>query len=110
MEFDKLDFWFLEDKKTKRTYFCGAMFNIECKTKEEAIKKKEYLDYVISHEYAALINLDKKGEYKSRAGLAPVHSEDPQGSSVFIYVLKKYKDEPYPYTVHLAFGPYDYLK
>ena len=110
MEFDRMDFWFQEDKKTNRTYFCGAMFDIECKTKEEAIKKKEYLDYVISHEYAALINLDKKGDYCSRAGLAPVHSEDPQGSGVFIYVNKRYKDEPYPYSVSLAFGPYDYLK
>ena len=111
MEFDKLDFWFLEDKKTNRTYFCGAMFNIECKTKEEAIKKKEYLDYVISHEYAALINLDKKGEYKSRAGLPPVPSKMGLGFAISIDVFERYgEDEANTYHLNLAFGPYDYLK
>ncbi len=111
VDFNSMHFMFNSDGT--RSYFSGAIFAIDCKTKSEAIKTKEILHGILSKRYIGFSKYDYEGEYLSMGGLPPIPTKRNYGFGVRIDILDYGKvgtDLGTPYAVRLMYGPYDYVK
>lgn len=111
VDFDTMHFLFQSDGS--RSYFNGAVFCIDCKTKSEAINVKQRLHDILSKKYIRFTNLDQDGNYMSIGGIAPVSTEDKTNFGVRIDVMNYGQDGlklGKPYGVRLFYGPYQYVK
>lgn len=110
VDFSSLYFLFQSDGR--KSYFNGAIFCIDCKSKSEAISTKSWLHEKLSKRYTAFMNLDNEEEYLSVGGIPPVPTESSLGFGVRIDILDYGDDGKVlgtPYGVRLVYGPYNYV-
>lgn len=110
VDFNNMHFLFQSDGS--RSYFNGAVFCIDCKTKSEAIIVKQRLHDILSKKYIRFTNLDKDGNYMSIGGISPVPTADKSNFGVSIDIKDYGKDGLMlgrPYGVRLFYGPYQYV-
>lgn len=110
VDFDTMHFLFQSDGN--KSYFNGAVFCIDCKTKSEAINVKQRLHNILSKKYIRFTNLDQDGNYLSMGGISPVPTADRTNFGVSIDI-KNYGQDGIkigiPYGVRLFYGPYQYV-
>lgn len=111
VDFDYLYFYFQSDGK--KSYFNGANLCIKCKSKREAIKKKDWMHNKLSKNYSVFVNMDADGEYLSMGGLPPVANESNFGFGVRVEVKdlgESGRALGIPFCVRVVYGPYDYVE
>lgn len=111
MDFNAIHFLFQSDGEN--SYFNAAIFCIDCKSKNEAIRQKDWMHKRLSERYSVFVNMDGDGEYLSMGGLPPVATEANFGFGVHIDVIdygENGKTLGCPFGVRIVYGPYDYVK
>lgn len=108
--FDRIYFFFQSDGR--KTFFNGAFFILECKTKYEAIDRKNELHELLGKRYINLLNLDNEDDYQSVGGLALIPTDKNAGFGFAIDILKYNEGNSIgkPYCVRIMYGPYDFIK
>ena len=107
--FDRIYFFFQSDGR--KTFFNGAFFILECKTKYEAIDRKNELHELLRKRYINLLNLDNEDDYQSVGGLALIPTDKNAGFGFAIDILKYNEGNSIgkPYCVRIMYGPYDFV-
>ena len=111
VDFNTMHFLFQSDGEN--SYFNCAIFCIDCKSKNEAIKVKKWMHNRLSAKYSVFVNMDADGEYLSMGGLPPVISEGNLGFGVYIDIKDYGENGRYlgcPFGIRVVYGPYDYVK
>lgn len=111
VDFDAMFFLFQSDGT--QSYFNGAIFCIDCKTKSEAINTKQIMHDKLSKKYIGFANLDHDDVYMSMGGISPVPTADKANFGVRIDIVDYGESGSIlgnPYGVRLIYGPYQYVK
>ena len=104
---------FLFQTKGKESFFNGAIFGIDCKSKSDAIRIKREFHELLSERYANFLDLDNGNHFESCGGFAPVLTDKNLGFAIRIELVENKESDlifDKTYAVHIIYGPFDFVK